>query len=191
MVFPEYRKAWNEFFRTAIDELGWKQDPILSRIHKSTTEYAGKVQHVDTGAETAIHPPMMIEGKMLIAIQDIETTNIAAIVQAIREAARSWSNSIKNQFFPRLNSILDESGRTIDAREKPLTPDLYLDALETMDIDFDESGIPKLPCIYAHPNVVDAFLKCPFTKEHEQRCSEIIKKKWEEYNARKHSRRLS
>ena len=191
MDFPVYDRAWANFLSRALDELGRGKDPFLSRFQMSSTAYAGKVQHVDGGVEGTTLPPMVVEGVMSIKRKDIETTNVPAIVDSIREGAQSVVSSLNEQFFPRMNTILDEAGQTIDAKGRPLTPDLLLDVLEKIEIDFDDSGNPIMPVIVAHPNVVDAIMKCPLTEEHKRRLDEIIERKREASLARQRSRSLS
>ncbi len=189
--FPEYDRAWANFLSRALDELGRGKDPLLSRFQMSSTAHAGKVQHVDGGVAGTTLPPMSVECVMSIKRQDIEMTNVPAIVDSIHESAQSLVSSLNEQFFQRMKTILDEAGQTTDARGRPFTPDLFLDGLEKIEIEFDDSGNPIMPVLVAHPNVVDAFRKCPFTEEHKRRFDEIIERKREAFLARQRSRSLS
>jgi hypothetical protein len=191
LVFPEYEQAWARFLFKALDELGRGRDPLLSQFSIDSTTHAGAVQHVDGEFMGSQLPPMRVEGHMSIKRQDVELTNVPAIVQSIEEGARSLLDSLAEQFFPRMNTVLEEAGQVTDAQGQPLTPDLFLDGLEKVELEFDASGQPKMPVLAAHPDVIDAFLRCPFTEEHKRRFTEIIERKRKAFNAKKRSRRLS
>lgn len=52
-----------------------------------------------------------------------------------------------------INEAVETVGNVISARGKPLNPDMILEALEKMEVDFDRKGEPILPTIMVGPDL--------------------------------------
>ncbi len=74
---------------------------------------------------------------------DIATFTPQALVEKIDKMAREMAEKTSKMMIERLHHISEEEGQVVDARGKPLSPDLLLEALERMDIDFDKNGKPS------------------------------------------------
>ncbi len=82
----------------------------------------------------------------------------------------------------------------VDARGEPLSPKHILQGLETIQIDFDAQGRPKLPSVVIHPDMFEGYKRAiqdiESTPELKKRFAEIIATKKEEWRARESNRKL-
>ncbi len=97
--------------------------------------------------------------------------------------------------FSFINSVIDETGNSIDAKGRPVTPDLILEALEKLPIDFDENtGLAKFPTFYINPSQKEVFQKAIADAKSDQnfklRFDQMVERKKEEWRDRENNRKL-
>ena len=51
------------------------------------------------------------------------------------------------QIFKKMDEATQKTGNILDVKSQPLSPDLVLEALKKVSIDFDEAGNPIYPNI--------------------------------------------
>jgi hypothetical protein len=92
-------------------------------------------------------------------------------------------------YFTMISKVTDETGNTSDARGD--AAEGLLAVLEKMDIAFGEDGMPALEMIVSPTDAdrIRAQLGA-LTAEQQQRLTEIINRKREEYSASRRRRRL-
>ena len=95
------------------------------------------------------------------------------------------------KFFEYLGRVCEATGNVIDGKGQPFSFDLVLDALDKIQIDFDEAGNPEIPTMVLHPELMEKLKKQPPTDEQIRRREEIINRKRGEYNARRRTRQIS
>jgi len=190
LTFPEYDRSWNVFVGSAVDALMKAKDPVLRQVRVSSTQRVGPVQYADFD-EPVTYQPIAIEAPITLETAAISNTDVEAIVVSVDELAEKCLEPLMKEFFRRVGELSEKAGTAINAGGKPASWDLVLDALERIEIDFDENGIPKMPTLCANPAMKAAFDRLPFTKEHRDRLEAIIAKKREAFRARRRSRRIS
>lgn len=135
--------------------------------------------------------PMRCSGaKMTIRLDDLEERGLSAVLDAIEQVATEMANQQTKHFTTRLDEICEESGQVFDAKGQPLTFDTLLGLLETIDIDFDEQGQPRMPTIMAGSSIIEKFKNFKPTDEQNERYDEIIERKYSEWRDRESDRRL-
>ncbi len=105
------------------------------------------------------------------------------------EMARQQSRS----FYAAMDKVCEESGQTFDARGQRLDADLFLKALEMVEIDFDEEGRPQLPklVVGGGPEAVRTLLSQQDDPEVKRRFDALIADKYEAWRDREASRKLA
>ena len=53
--------------------------------------------------------------------------------------------------YATISEVTDKAGTTIQARGR-FDADLFLEAMETIEIDFDPDGSPRFPSLHIHPS---------------------------------------
>jgi len=92
--------------------------------------------------------------------------------------------------FERLNAVTDAAGTTVDADGRPLSHELVLELLETMEIDFDTEGNAELALVGNSDMVRRLQALPPMTPEQEAAFDGLMARKRREFEARQRERRL-
>jgi hypothetical protein len=97
-------------------------------------------------------------------------------------------------FYRSMSETLDRAGQSISAQGRPLSAEHILEMLTKIQIDFDQSGTPRLPEIHIHPRMQEAADKAmrelQTNAELGRQWEALIVQKKEEWRAREASRRL-
>ena len=125
-----------------------------------------------------------------IHTDDLEKRGLQAVLAAMEVAAADLAEKQSRFFFERLNETLEEAGQTRDAGGKPFTFDLMLEALEMVDIDFDEHGQPIWPTFLCGRAHYETAQKWVLTDEQKQKDEELVERKRLAWRERESNRRL-
>lgn len=111
------------------------------------------------------------------------------------ESAKAIAHQTEGVLFSTLDEETRRSGNAIDAKGKPFDPGLMWDAIERMDLEFDEcSGEPKMPTIVLHPDMMKAIAQKIADWEadpaFQKRRIEVLAAKKEQWRDRESCRKL-
>ncbi len=95
------------------------------------------------------------------------------------------------QLFQSIAEMTAAADMAIDAAGKPFSADLYLQALEKIDIGFDDDGHPILPSLHVGPALRDVAERAMEEVRENPAFAAILNRKREEFLAKKRTRRLS
>jgi hypothetical protein len=94
----------------------------------------------------------------------------------------------------KISEVTKSTGRAIEAKGQELSPKLVLEALDKMDIEFDERHRPKNLILVVHPSQIQKFIKNSAIWEKDpdyvKARNELMAKKLAEWRARENSRKL-
>jgi hypothetical protein len=97
-------------------------------------------------------------------------------------------------FSSNFERVTAEVGNAINANGAPFTLELYLDALDRIDVEFDSFGFPIWPILSGHPATLEAlrreFERFRSSSQLRDRAEAIVRKKREDWRVRESSRRL-
>ncbi len=83
---------------------------------------------------------------------------------------------------------------TLSKSDGPLTFDLWLEKMESFDLDFDENGVPRWPQWFVSEEAIAEFRaqmnQGDLTPEQKQRQAELVARKRKEFDERENRRRL-
>jgi hypothetical protein len=82
---------------------------------------------------------------------------------------------------------------TLSKSDGPLTFDLWLEKMESFDLDFDEKGVPRWPQWFVSEEAMAEFraqMKRDLTPEQRQRQAELVARKRKQFDERENRRRL-
>lgn len=159
--------------------------PITKKLHSGSVIYRSDKKKLEIPLE-------MMSAEVSITVDDVYNFNLEKICTEIYTFAETYLNSMKKMMFSNLTQVTDFTGNVIDGKGKGLSPEILLEMLEKIHIDFDQEGNPQLPSIVVHPDMAKNFEKLKSDEElYKPRFEEIINRKREAYYAEKGCRRLS
>lgn len=110
------------------------------------------------------------------------------------EAAREMARQISEHAFGQINEAVERVGNVVDAGGKPLSPEVYLEVIEKVQLDFDANGKPSQLTVVIPPGMEERAKEVADALEHDpeysRRYREIIDKKRVEWRDREAARKL-
>ena len=94
--------------------------------------------------------------EMTLQLSDIPTLTPQKRLEQLDKIAEEMARQMSQHLYENLEKKLDAAGRTISRAGKPLDAQAILEAFESMDMEFDESGAPSSLSISVAPNLVEA-----------------------------------
>ena len=183
---PEYEAAFGSFFYSAIRSLGAAKDPTFGSIPRARSGRRYWPRNTVPGPEPLDAEPMLIESSLEVAREEIESGDTEVLLEKIDRASDQYVASVMPQIFAAISRSSEAVGTHLDAGGKPFTADLLAEALERMEIDFDDDGNARLPTLY-----VGEGTKLPESDEKGQRkVDDVIARKREQFLAQRRSRQL-
>lgn len=165
------------------------QHPILSGIKITESVHSGGMLYMNKDADLKA-PLNRLSSETSITHDAIYNFNIEDVCSSIYEFAESFCVNMEKELFSTIGTITEFTGNKVDANGKAFNYESLLEAIEKIEIDFDESGSPKWPSMVMHPNT-----RVDFSSDalniYKPKFDEIIARKKELYYAKKGRRGLS
>jgi len=115
--------------------------------------------------------------------------------QKMDEMAESFIAQQEGLVFSKLNEVTEQTGNVVDGHGKPFSPALLFEALEKIQIDFDDQGRPIMPTVVLHPSLFEKVKeKLPeweANPEFAKRHNAIIEEKRRQWLDRENCRKLA
>lgn len=180
---------------------------LLSMLSKRAREYKGEIAPkeyrifegcelstiTDNGKELLTRPKE-ISGKVSIKTEDIQSGNPLKVLHLIDQMALQMAQEQSKMMFTELGKICTEANQKIDFKGAKFNPDMLLQIMEKILIEFDADGNMKNLMFVVGPQMADRVKdemekadKDPeFRKKHEA----LMARKRGEWRAREASRKL-
>ena len=172
-----------------------KRDPVLAMIRTVRQHEGGRhVYSTDEGRRRSTdYQPTVAE----ITISQHETVDwgMKEIVQRADEMADQMIGKIVPGMFATLREATDEVGSVVDAKGKPFSFEVFLEAIEKVQIDFDEkTGQARLPTMVVDPKLGEHVRKLlpdwEQNDEYKRRMNEVLERKKVDWDDREGNRKL-
>lgn len=137
-----------------------------------------------------------IENKIEFSISydEVPTLSLNEVLQKLDKAAKEMADQAQKYFYLKINQDLDRLGRTVDRKGKPFTAETILEALQSINIEFDANGKHHDLELHTSPQLEKAVKKSFADLETDpvlkKRYEDLMMQKREEYRVREASRRL-
>lgn len=110
------------------------------------------------------------------------------------EAARQMAEQISEHAFHQINEAVERVGNVVQGGGKPLSPEVYLEVIEKIQLDFDSDGSPNTLTVVIPPGMeqrakqtIEELQQNP---EYNKRYQAVIEKKRMEWHDREAARKL-
>jgi hypothetical protein len=169
--------------------------PVLGMIrHIRQHEGRQTTYRSETGRERTVDYQKVI-GEISADPEEMLTWTLAEAMQRVDAVADQMVSQIVPRMFSELSAAIDEVGNTVDAAGQPLTVDLLLQALEKVEIDFDEeTGEPHFPTLVMHPKLGERLrsllAEADRNEDYTRRLNELVERKWKAWRDREGHRKL-
>ncbi|MFG3449580.1 hypothetical protein ACGFZ3_13445 [Stenotrophomonas sp. NPDC047960] len=114
--------------------------------------------------------------------------------EILADLARRMAEGMATQLYGELNRTLEDAGQVVEGKGKGFTPELFLEVLEKIEMEFDDAGQMKNMRLVMHPDSKLDFAKVQRQLDTDpglqQRYNDIMQRKREAYYAREAAREL-
>ncbi len=126
--------------------------------------------------------------------KDLATLSADALASKIDKAAEDMAAQTERAIFEKLRQDSSASGQVINATGKPFSPEILLEILERMDIDFDDQGKPSGLTAVVGPEIAarirEKAAEWDADLDFKRRHSELLDRKREAWRDRENRRKL-
>ena len=191
--YPSMKRRIQKKFAEAIKK-EIQKDPLLSQI-RIRQVHEGDVltsSSVDGYSESVEYK--LISAKLEIPQEEIIDKGPDAFFSRMDKIAVEMAKQQSQLLFEKIEKATERTRHIVDAKSKTLSPQLILEALEKIAIDFDDYGNPIFPSLVLHPDqyekIKDEIPKWESDPEVRRKHKELIEKKRKEWIDRENSRKL-
>lgn len=120
-------------------------------------------------------------------------SSLDEIFKCFIPVAEAMANDQERMFFEIMHQVTQKTGNVVDGGGQPLSHEKILEVLETIQIDFDTDGNPRMPTMVISPAMAPRMKELaddPSAKEFEEKQKKIIEKKRMEWREREANRTL-
>ena len=134
------------------------------------------------------------EAGIMIPIEDVPELTGERLLKKIDEIADQIAQQTSRTGYKKIDEVITEAGGGVDAQGQALTGEIYLKALERMEMSFDPETLLPTFQIVVHPDMIPSMLKLKETVEDDpefkKRYDELISRKLKDWRDRESNRRL-
>ena len=189
-TFPELEEKLNRLIEQVLNNVISRSSPLIKSIERF---------HYFEGNKSLIRRPSGEEeetekryssGKTEIPVEEILYGNIENIFKHYEQAAVGVSYEQEKSLLESIERTVQDTGNVVDAKGQPLSPEIILQIMEKVEINFTEDGKSMTSSFAWSPNLreklqplLDDLVK---TKEYK----ELIERKRNEWRDREANRTL-
>ncbi|HKW73934.1 MAG TPA: hypothetical protein VJN64_00285 [Terriglobales bacterium] len=175
-----------------------KERNVLARHSKSIVQHEGDRMAHDQitreGKRIVESEYERAEAGIMVPIEEVPTMVGPKLIEKLDQMADDIASQTSRSGYKKLDEVLTETGAGIDAGGKPLDAEMYLQALEGMEINFDPETLQPTFVIVIHPDLTPAMMKVKDTVENDpnfkRRYDDLIARKLKDWRDRESNRRL-
>lgn len=192
-VIPrEYEIGGVRWFSDAVSELSRALHPLLAqipRVELAETPPAPPADGAPLPTEASpLYRPMVISHEWTVSIEDVVAFKVEQFLADLNAMADDTGRQMVRGFLELVSDLSDQHGNTIDGEGRDFF-DVFAEAMETIDMSFDDEGRPNLTFIM-HPDQVEKLQDKQPTAEQEARLNAILERRREEWRASRRRRDL-
>jgi len=195
-MFPDFPKIKLEIQKNIEEHLRKQSvsDPLVGSITQVFVHEGDRLVYHTVDGEKKETTFNKIQSEFNIKNEEVISDGVKALIPAINEAAGDLQSQLGNNILAKLEEATKETGNVVDGEGKEISPDLIYQALEKMQIDFDEEGKPYMPTIFVSPEmgkkIGDKLPEWEKDEVHKKKVDELMLKKREEWDDRESNRKL-
>lgn len=173
----EIADGFNDEFMRTVGALARGEGFLAVIRHRTVAHMAGGRATNDPSAEALTNGLLPVTATMQLPLDALETGDVARLIETLVDAAKEVRSEMTRRAFARMDEIAEENGMVVNARGRPFSADLFVEALEKMDIAFDESGNAIMPGFVVHPSMAEKLQAVLETDEAQEKIAVVIAKK--------------
>jgi hypothetical protein len=187
--FPRLKEVAYQYF---IRKIGESSTQGLLAIIPTIPVYEGDALSMSGSMHSdELHK---VEAYFEVKDDDVIRNGIDAFLSKIGSISAEFVTQKEKLMIQKMQEVTKATGNVVHAKGQPMSPSLVLNALEKMEIEFDESGKIKNVVLVMGPDQIRSFLQkaAEWDKdpEYQKMFKNLMEKKKAEWRDRESSRKL-
>lgn len=191
--FPKIKRKWSAMFAQSV-KAQVHNASFVSQIRKVRHFEGDGMKTTDATGETEESNYKLLSGSLGVNHQDLIERGPLALQEGLEKMAEELRSQQSKMIFEHLSQSTDRTGNVVDAGGQAINPDLILQMLEKMEIDFSEDGQPRLPTLVVPPEqgekLREKMLEWEKDECYNRKFNELIERKRQEWHDRESHRKL-
>ena len=191
--FPTVKKKigddFNKKIREKIDNASFLSQIGRKRVHEGNILRSSSVEGYTESSEYK-----RISSGFSIKPDEIIEKGVEAFFSQIDKISEELIKQQSQVIFKKMDEVTERTGNIVNAKGKGISPEIILDALEKVTIDFDEFGNPLFPALILNPKdwekIKDKIPKWEEDPNLRKKHLELVEKKRREWRDRESRRKL-
>ena len=133
-----------------------------------------------------------LKGEITISFDEIKSGNTNVVFQKLNEMACQMAQAQREMFYGKMSEVTEAVGNSVSGR--PFTAEVFLEALEKIQIEFKDSGeMQELSLIFGPAMIdqaTDVLEQLNSNPKYKRMHEELIERKRREFRDREASRKL-
>lgn len=195
-MLPDFPALKNEIQKIIFAKVRHRvdsSDSVLSQMRRFTQHEGYEMRYEQHGGTSVQEGPEQIGVKVVIPIGDVPHLIGEKLEEKLKEIAEEFRTQEAKFFFQRLHESCDKAGTSINANGAPMSADLLLQMISTVQTDFGPDGRPTNSFVI-HPDMAPALKRIAEEIENDpelkRRNAEILARQREEWATRESNRKL-
>lgn len=186
----QFRKRLDRFVKQKVTE----RAPLVRRIHAYLQVEGEEIRFEDHQGNIRSSRPKEVKAAFSIPTNLPPLDTIQQVFQSLEGVAEDMARQSETMVFEKLDESTRETGNVLDAKGRPFEPEMLLEMLDSIWIDFDENGKPEMPTVVLHPDlfnsIKDRFKELDSDQDFLRKRAQIMARKKEEWRDRESHRKL-
>ena len=171
-----------------------RSDPLLAMMQAIQIKEGDKMIYHTVDGEKIETSFTEFRSGFNLKNDDIIEKGVKSFVDVANNVGSDLQSQIGKKIFSDLDKITSKTGNVVGGKGEKFSPKMLLEAIEKMDLSFDDSGNPNMPAMFVNPKMGDRIQeKIPEwekDEEHKKKLETLINKKRDEWNERESNRKL-
>jgi hypothetical protein len=185
----EIEKIINARLRQRVDT----GDPVFAELKRLVQHEGRQTRYEQQGGTTVEEGFEEIGAPFEVSIADVPTLVGEKLDAKLEGMAQELISKSAKAFFRKIGETCQKAGTSIDVGGKPLSPEILLDMISTVQMEFGQDGRPTHSFII-HPDMLPAVKKVAEQIENDpelkRRHAEILERQREAWASRENNRKL-
>lgn len=180
-VPEEYQAGAQSWASRAIRDLARALHPILAEVRGEPASDLPRPTESGGGAglSSPLYRSIDVQYQFSVNIVEVLEFDVDAFLGTLYSVADEFGGQLVRGMFQHISEVSEDNGQVISVGDRSMF-DAFADALETMNVEFDEEGNHGL-ILALHPDVARKLREIGPTPEQEERVNQILKRKREEW----------
>lgn len=192
-TIPQLEEELETLVSKFVENVARARAPAMGEVSRHRLFEGHKSAIVRSGGEEDETEIREFSAESEIPSETILYGSLDEILQCFVPVAEAMANDQEKMFFDTLRQATEKTGNIVSGDGQPLSHQKILEVLETIEIDFDAEGNPRMPTMMVSPAMaprIQELMNDPAAKEFEKKQKEIIERKRLEWRDREANRTL-